>query len=78
MKAAVPEPVRRESFRRGRVTWAAERARRAKAHVVEQHDQNVGGTFGRPQRLDGRILRFRVFGIEGRQTHVLPVRNGKN
>lgn len=45
------------------VARAAERRRGAKAHIIEQHDQHIGGTRGWAEHGDRRILRIRVFGV---------------
>jgi hypothetical protein len=44
-----------------------------KTHVVEQNDQDIGRSLGRPQRLDGRKFCVRIFGIVGCQTDVLAI-----
>src|SRR5262245_64493259 len=48
MKLVVEEPFLREPFRRRHPDQAAAYARPAKAHVVEQHQKDVGRTFGGP------------------------------
>ena len=67
VKAVVLEPIGRQALGRGRVDRATEGRRGAKAAVVDEDDEHVGGALGRPQRHDRRILRIRVLGIVGRQ-----------
>jgi hypothetical protein len=50
----------------------------SKAAIVNEDDEHVGRAFGRPQRLDGQVLRIRVFGIVGRQPDMGNVGDGEN
>jgi hypothetical protein len=51
---------------------------RQKTNIVKQDDQDVGRALGWAQRFDGRKLCFRILGVVGGQTDVLPVRDRKN
>ena len=63
VKAVVLEPVYSKPLRGRRGARSAECARCAEPDVVEQDDEDVGGSLRRPERLDGRELRVRVLGI---------------
>jgi hypothetical protein len=63
VEARVLQPLRRQSLGSWRVAWATKSARRAEAHVIEQHHQHVRRPGGRPQRLDRRELVLGVFGV---------------
>src|SRR5678815_378369 len=75
MEAVVLEAVRCQLLGVRRPAWAAERARGAEAHVVEQNDQDVRRAGRWAQLRDGRELRVRVLRIVGRQRDGLAVRN---
>src|SRR5262245_30037400 len=60
------------------VARTAKGAGRAKAHVVEQDDEHIGRARRRPQLPDRRILRVRILGIVGRQTHMRLIRDGQD
>ena len=68
VEPVVAQATCRQPIRRRRPHRAAERAGRAEAHVVDEDDQDVGGTGRRGQRLDGRVRRVRVLGVVRRQT----------
>ena len=55
VEAVELEAVLGEALGGRRVDRAAERARRGKADVVEEHDEHVGRALRRPQRLDHRM-----------------------
>ena len=67
VEAVVLQPVRGQSLRhRGRAR-TPERARRAEADVVEQHDQHVRRTLRRTQRLDRREGSVGILRVVGDQ-----------
>ena len=72
------EPVLGQALRRGRMDRAAERARRGKADVVEEHDEHIRCALRRQQPFDRRELRVRILRVVRGHAHVLLVGNGKN
>ena len=67
VEAVVLQPGRSQALRRRRRARPAERTRRAKADVVEQHHDYVRRPRRRPQRLDRRKRRIRILGVVGDQ-----------
>ncbi len=63
VEPVVAQAARREALRRGRRARAAECARGAEPDVVEEDDEDVGGTLGRQQRLDRRERRVGVLRV---------------
>ena len=73
VKAIELEAVGGQPVGGGRRDRAPERARGAKAAVIDQHDQHVGRTLRRPQGLDRRKLRVRILRIVRGQSHMLTL-----
>ena len=67
VESVVAETVRCQPLEVRCIARTAERARRAEAHIVQQHDQDVGSPVGRPQRLDRRKRGVRVLRVVGDQ-----------
>ena len=63
VKAVEPEPTRGKTLCSRVAHRPPEGTRRAETGVVEQDDQDVGSSGGRPKRLDRRELRLRVIRI---------------
>src|SRR6188508_734913 len=78
MEAVVLETLSCETLGRRRRARTAERARRGEADVVEQNDENVRRSIGRPQLLDRRKLGVRVLRVERNRTVKWPVRDGQD
>ena len=76
MKSVVLQAARREFFRVRRLARTAEGAGGAEAGVVNEDDQNVGGTFGRAQLLDGWVFRFRVLRVVGDRARTRAIGDG--
>ncbi len=64
VEAVVLEPVGGEALGRGCRARPAERARRREADIVEEDDEHVRSTGGRPKRLDRRKRRCRILRVE--------------
>jgi hypothetical protein len=75
VETGVLQSLCREALRRRRLARTAERARRAKADIIEQDDEHVRGASWRTQLSDRRELRIRVFRVVGRQADWLAIRN---
>ena len=75
MEAGVFQPGGGQPLGRGGVDRTAEGAGGAEADIVEQDDQDVGGTGGWPQRLDRRKPGGGILGIVGRQPNLRPIRD---
>jgi hypothetical protein len=75
VKAVQLQPVRRQPLRRRRRARSAERTRGAETDVIEQHDEYVRGSDGRPQRLDRREARPRVLRVFVHRPRIRPIRN---
>ena len=73
VEARVLEAVRGEPFGDRRGAGTTERAGRAKAEVIQQHDQDVRRARGRTQRLDRRECRRRVLRVIRGQADVSPI-----
>src|SRR5688572_18203635 len=71
--AVVLETLVRELLEVRRLARATERARRAEADVVDQHDQNVRRARRRLEPLDRRELRVGILRVEGGQSDWWPV-----
>ena len=78
VEARVLEAVRGEPFGDRRGAGATERAGRAKAEVIQQHDQDVRRSSRRAQRLDRRECRCRVLRVIGGQADVSPIGDRQN
>ena len=74
VKARVLEPTGGQALRVRRLARAAEGARRAKAGVVDQDDEDVGRALRRAQLLDGRVLGLRILRVVRDQTRSRPIR----
>src|SRR4029450_7673564 len=75
VEAGVLHATGSETFSGRSLARTAERARGAKADVIEQDDEHIGGARRRTQRADPRKLRIRILRIVGRQTDWFAVRN---
>ncbi len=78
VEPVVLEAGGRQFLKVRRPARAAKRAARAKAHVVNQNDQDVGRARGRPQVPDRWVLCVRILGVEGGQAHVRLIRDGQH
>jgi hypothetical protein len=72
VKAGVFESTRRQPLGGRRLARSAERARRAEADVVEQHDEYI---WSAGERANGRELRRRILGVIEHCARVTAVRN---
>ncbi len=75
VEAVVLQAVRGEPLGVRRVDRSAEGARGAEAGVVDQDDQHIRCTLGRPQRCDRRELRGGVFRVVRRQPDRCHIRD---
>src|SRR6187200_2898606 len=78
MEAVVLETLSGETLGRRRRTRTAERTRRGEADVVEQNDENVRRSVGRPQLLDRRKRGVRVLRVQRKLAVIGPIRDRKN
>ena len=60
------------------VDQSTEGSRGTEAHVVQQDHQDVRGSLGWPQLLDGWIRRIRILCVERRESRLRYVRNGQH
>ena len=77
VKAVELEAISRQSLSHRRVARPAERRRRAKPDIVDQHDQHIRRSRRGPQRGDRRVLRVGILGVVGRKAYVFRIGNGK-
>ena len=78
MKAVVFQAASCQEFRGGRVTWTAKGARGAKARIINQDDQDIWRTLGRPQWRNRRERGLRILRIIGDQASARLIRDGEN
>ena len=78
MEAVVFETLSGETLGRRRRARTAERTRRGEAHVVEQDEENIRRSLGRPQLLNRRKLGVRVLGVKRNRAVIGPIRDRKN
>ena len=75
VEAVELQTARRQLLRVRRLAGTAEGAGRAEAGVVDQDDEHVGRTLGRPQLLDRRKLTVRVLRVVGNELGAFRVRH---
>src|SRR5262245_64027889 len=75
VETEVFQAVRGDAFRVGRPAGAAERARRAEARIVDEHDEDIGCAGWRQQLPDGWVLRLGIFRVVGDRSRAPGVRN---
>jgi hypothetical protein len=78
MKAVVFESIFGEPLGGRRLDHAAKSARRSKADVVKEEDQDIWSALRRPQWFDRREFRVRIFRVVRGEADILSVRNWQN
>ncbi len=75
VEAVELQAARRQLLRGRRLAGAAEGAGGAESRVIDQDNQHIGRTLGRPQLLDGRKLAVRVLRVVGDELGAFGVRH---